>query len=166
MKNIYNISFPRIALLLLPSIIRKKTLIAFLAAMMRPLEDLNEDFTEYRDSIDTQVNCQICRMRGMLNDRFDYYRRRITVRTTPMNKDIYLLWKDQCGKPNIICNERYPDMYQPSLLSSDGQLGCDNSDFEIIFPAGYRLSKNETNHLTALVNNHKLASKNFSITYG
>lgn len=166
MRNIYNISYSRVALLLLPFIIRKKLLIAFLAALMRPLEDLNEEFGAYRNSIDTSVNSQICYMRGMINDYFDYYERRIIVRTAPLNKDYYLLWQDQYNKPNMIYNEEYPETYQPYLLNSDWQIGTNNPDFEIVFPAGYELSKNEINQLTTLVNNHKLASKKFSITHG
>lgn len=166
MRNIYNISYSRVALLLLPFIIRKKTLIAFLAALMRPLEDLNEDFGAYRNSIDTSVNSQICYMRGMINDYFDYYERRIIVRTAPLNKDYYLLWQDQYNKPNMIYNEEYPETYQPYLLNSDWQIGTNNPDFEIVFPVGYELSKNDINQLTTLVNNHKLASKKFSITHG
>jgi hypothetical protein len=112
-------------------------LIAFLAALMRPLEDLNEDFGAYRNFIDTSVNSQICYMRGMINDYFDYYERRIIVHTAPLNNDYYLLWQDQYNKPNMIYNEEYPETYQPYLLNSDWQIRTNNPDFEIVFPAGW-----------------------------
>ena len=84
MKNIYNISYSRAALLLLPFMLRKKTIIAFMATFMRPLEVMNDDFVTYRQSIDTSVNSQICYMRAMLNDYFDYYERRIIIRTASL----------------------------------------------------------------------------------
>jgi len=166
MKNIYNISYSRIALLLVAFIIRKKTLVAFLAAFMRPLENLNEDFTAFRNSVDTSVKSQICYMRGMLNDQFDYFERRIRIRTAPLDKSYYLLWQDQYNKPIMVYSEDNPDTYKPYLLSKDGQIGTNNPDFEIILPPGYALSENEQIQIDALINNNKLASKKYIITNG
>ncbi len=121
MKNIYNISYSRVALLLIPFVIRKKILVAFLAAFMRPLENLNEDFTAFRNSVDTSVKSQVCYMRGMLNDYFDYFDRRIRIRTAALDKSYYLLWQDQYNKPIMVYNEDNPDTYKPYLLSKDGR---------------------------------------------
>lgn len=166
MKNIYNISYSRVALLLVPFIIRKKTLIAFLAAFMRPLENLNEDFAAFRNSVDTSVKSQICYMRGMLNDQFDYFERRIRIRTASLDKSYYLLWQDQYNKPIMVYNENSPDIYKPYLLSKDGQIGTNNPDFEVILPPGYILSENDRIQMIAIVNNHKLASKKYIISNG
>lgn len=166
MKNIYNISYSRAALILLPFILRKKTIIAFMAAFMRPLEVMNDDFVSYRQSIDTSVNSQICYMRAMLNDYFDYYERRIKIRTAPLDKDYYLLWQDQVNKPNMIYDETQSETYKPYMLNKDWQIGINNTDFEIVFPIGYVLSKQDKNQVEALVNSHKLASKKYIITNG
>ncbi|MDR1116210.1 MAG: hypothetical protein LBL33_08730 [Tannerella sp.] len=166
MKNIYNISYTKAALLLSPFILRKKVMLALLSACMRPLESLNERFGEYRSSVDASVNCQVCCLRGMLNDHFDYYKRRITVRTAALNRDEYLLWQEQYHKPVMIYNRDYPDTYRPFLLNGAGRTGDENADFEIVLPAGFKLSKDERNQLISLVNSHKLASKKFIITYG
>jgi hypothetical protein len=166
MKNIYNISYSRVALLLLPFIIRQKTIIAFMAAFMRPLEIMNEDFGAYRYSIDTSVNSQICYMRAKLNDYFDYYERRIKVRTASLNKDYYLLWQDQANKPNMIYDETQLETFKLYMLNKDWQIGANNADFEIIFPVGYILSNNDRNQVEALVNNNKLASTKYIIING
>lgn len=165
MRNIYNISFSRAAMLLLPFIIRKRLVLAFIAAFMQPLERMNEDFEAYRNSLDTSVNSQICYMRALLNNHFDYYERRIIVRNAPLDRDYYLLWDEQYDKPNMLWDEG-DENYQPYMLNSDWQIGSDNADFEIVFPEGYVLSENDKNQLAALVNNHKLASKTYRITNG
>lgn len=166
MKNIYNISYSRVALLLVPFIIRKKILVAFLAAFMRPLENLNEDFTAFRNSVDTSVKSQVCYMRGMLNDYFDYFDRRIKIRTAALDKSYYLLWQDKYNKPIMVYNEDNPDTYKPYLLSKDGQIGTNNPDFEVVLPPGYVLSESDRIQMEALINNNKLASKKYIITNG
>ena len=165
MRNIYNISFSRAALLLLPFLLRQKIIVAFISAFMRPLESLNEEFSAYRNSIDTSVKSQICYMRGLLNDYYDYYERRIKIRTASLDKAYYLLCQDQYNKPNMLYDEDQ-ETFKPHLLESDWQIGGNNPDFEIVLPAGYTISTNEENQMRALVNNHKLASKTYIITNG
>lgn len=165
MRNIFNISFSRVALLLLFFLIRKKTLVALLSAMLRPLESLNEDFAEYRGSINTQVNSQICYMRGMLNDEFDYFERRIKVRTAEHDIDKLFVWRENLHKPMMVC-KRGVDKYKPLMLGREGQIGINNHDFEIVLPKGYELSENEETRMRALVDSHKLASKTYIITHG
>ena len=162
MRNLYNISYSRVALLLLPFVLRKEILLSFLVAFVRPLENIKSDFGAYRDLVDTSVNSQICYMRGMLNDHFDFFQRRIIVRTAYVSWDSFLLWQDQYDKPTMIFNEDSPQTFLPSLLNRDGQLGSDNVSFEVVLPVGFILSDDERNRMNALVNNHKLASKTFS----
>lgn len=165
MKPVYNISYSRLALLLLPVALRRKACIALICALMRPLERLNGQFGGYRDAVDTSVCSQTCYLRGLLNDHFDYCRRRIVVRPAVINKDGYLLWQDQYHKPVMLCSEDSPDTYRPFLLNRDGQAGNENADFEIVLPKGYTMSETEENQLISLVNRHKLSSKKYSITY-
>lgn len=56
--------------------------------------------------------------------------------------------------------------FEPYMLSTDGQIGCFNYDFEIVLPAGFALSPEETNRLMALVDSHKLSSKRYRIING
>jgi hypothetical protein len=133
---------------------------------MRPLENMNTEFEAYRNAVDTSVYSQVCYMRGMLNDYFDYYHRRIIVRNTATDGNSHLIWQEQYDKPYMIYNEDYPDTYKPVLLNRDGQTGANDAGFEVVLPAGYILSDDERNRMTALVNSHKLASKKFIITYG
>jgi hypothetical protein len=105
-------------------------------------------------------------MRGMLNDYFDYYQRRIIVRTVKIDNEKYLLWQEAEHKPLMIYNQDYADTYKPLLLNSAGQTGDENEDFEIVLPAGYILSKDEGIRMISLLNSHKLASKKYIITYG
>lgn len=166
MRNIYNISFSRAAMLLLPFIIRQRLVLAFIAAFMQPLERMNEEFESYRSSLDTSVNSQICYMRAMLNNHFDYYERRIRVRTVMINEPFHLLWSERQGDYSMLYDEDGEEYTPLPLLNSDGQIGSDNKDFEIVFPEGHILSDNDKNQLAALVNNHKLASKIYQVTNG
>lgn len=166
MRNIFNINYSRAAVLLLPLILRKKLLTAFLSAAMRPLDGLNGEFAFFRRSVDASSHSQTCRLRSLLNDYFDYYERRIYIRPAPLDKDYYLLWEEGAAKPVVLESEARAGDRQPYLAERDGQIGSGNTDFEIVLPAGYRLSNNDKNQLAALVDGHRLASKKYVITNG
>ena len=161
-KRYYDIVYSRLALLLLPTELRKQIIMAFATAMVRPLEILHEEFISWSNALETETKSQVCYLRGLLNDEFDYFERRIQIRTSPIDFDYYLFWLEEKNKPVILWDENSED-YKPYLLSKDGYIGSTNSDFDIVFPTGYTLSKEETIRLKSIVNQHKLVSKIYRI---
>ena len=164
MNKYYNIGYPLLHLLLTPVMLRNPLFSAFLIAFARPFEVLNVDFRAYVQSLETQTNSQICYMRAMLNDEFDYIQRRIKIRQASTDDSGRLLWKESQNKPIMLYIEGTPDT-TPFLLNRDFQIGSDNFDFEIVMPTNMALSVLEIRRLKALVNQNKLASKKYRIVY-
>lgn len=159
-KNYYNISFSRLVISLLPSLLRQKTIVAFVDVMVRPLAIILRQFDVYTRGIDTYVNSQVCYMEAMINNAYDYYDRRIVIRDLPINYNDFFLF-DEATNNAILLND-------DSALSSwvdEGQIGTTIPDFEIVFPKGFNLSQNEIKRLNQTLNNHKLASKKYRIVY-
>jgi hypothetical protein len=144
--------------------LRRPLLSAFLIATARPFEVLNVDFRAYVQSLETRTNSQVCYMRAMLNDEFDYTQRRIKVRQAQPDDEVLLLWIESRNKPVMLYREGTPE-YQPYLLVRDNQIGSNNIDFEIVMPTNMALSTLEIRRMKALVNQNKLASKKYRIVY-
>lgn len=164
MKKYYNINYSLLVLLLTPVILRNDVETTLITSLAKPLDSLNNDFNAYIQSLDTRIKAQNCYMQAMLNDEFDYNERRIIVRTAPIDFDYFLLWKENQNKPVMVSKEG-TDVFTPYLLNRDGQISVNNIDFEVVFPKGYTLSVSELRHLKTLVDQNKLASKKYRITY-
>lgn len=162
-RNYYNISFPRLALLLLPTMLRQKMVIAFVTALVRPLAIIHSKFDAYRLQVDTTVNSQVCYLEYLLNDAYDCYDRRIIIRDAPIDNDDFFLFDSDSGKAVLLSDAGAGDA---SLWVDSGKLGTTTADFEVVFPKGYSLSDSEEKALRGLINNNKLASKKYNIIYG
>jgi len=159
MNKYYTINYSLLVLLLTPTMLRNPIERVLLSSLVKPLDLLNEEFSAYAQSLDTQINAQICYMQALLNDEFDFFNRRIIVRTIPLETDNYLLWSEASDKPMMLSNE------QPVLLNSDGQLGSNTEDFEVVLPQLWVMSAAEETRMRQIINANKLASKKYIIVY-
>jgi len=159
MNKYYTINYSLLVLLLTPTMLRNPIQRALLSSLVNPLDSLNEDFSAYAQSLDTQIKAQICYMQALLNDEFDFFNRRILVRTIALETDNYLLWKETFDKPMMLSNE------QPVLLNRDGQLGSNTVDFEVVLPLLWTMSVAEETRMRQIINANKLASKKYTIVY-
>ena len=78
-NNIYRIAFIRLAVLLLPTFLRKPALMAFLQAAYSQIDYAG--FDKYRGQTNYRLahNGQVCYLRKVLNDYFDVEQRRIEI---------------------------------------------------------------------------------------
>lgn len=159
-KNYYNVSYSRLALLLLPTMLRQNLIVALVTALVRPLTVIHSNFVIYRNQVDTSVNSQVCYLEYLLNDAYDYYDRRIIIRDAPNNYDDYFLFDEASGKAVMVL-----DNEDPAWWVDDGKLASTNSDFEVVFPKGYVFTLSEEKALRKLINDNKLASKKYNIVY-
>lgn len=162
-KKYNNINYRLLMLLLTPPSMRNNLINHFIGSLATPLDTLQNEFSQFREGLNTKNNSQICYMQAMLNDEFDFYERRIKVKISDLDIDFYLLWSESKNKFMMLNEDHNEDMY---LISSDGLIGINNTDFEIVLPIGFTLSQSEQNKMTQLVNKNKLASKKFKITHG
>ena len=163
-QRYYNIDYAKLALLLLPTELRKPLISAYAISAVRPLDLLHEEFMQWANALETEPKAQVCYMRGLLNDEFDYYDRRILVRVSPIDFDYYLCWMESQNKPVMLWGEDTEDG-TPYLLSKDGYIGSTNTDFDVVFPKGHTLSSEENIRIRSIINQHKLASKTYRIIH-
>lgn len=162
MRNFYNISFSRLIASHLPHRLRKSVFIAYLLMLVHPLEELQSMFLSYASTLNTAINTQVCYMRTILNDEFDYFERRIRVRTVKPDFNSELTWHINTPRRTLV-GERGSG--EECLRNAQGQLGRNIPSFEIVFPEGYVLSDSENGKLKSIVNNNKLASKHYRIVH-
>jgi hypothetical protein len=162
-KRYFDIDYEQYAALLAPVILRKPMMIAFLAALVKPVGELHALFLSYAGGISAKNNAQVCYMQGLLNDEFDYYQRRIRVRTIDAGFHVKMLWKgaESNGRDVIMLS---PDGTDSFLLLSEERASADGIDFEVVLPEMFYLSKKEEERMRAIVNENKIASKRFIIT--
>lgn len=81
MSKIYKLDFYRLAVLLLPTFLRKGKMIAWLKVLITPIVSLQYKFQRKRkdDIYKLNHNGQVCYLRKVLNDRFDKEKRRIKI---------------------------------------------------------------------------------------
>lgn len=157
---VYKVNIKKLALLTLPTWLRKPLLSALIYAGVSPLSRLVHDLRKFRSSTNyrLQHNGQVCKLRGALNDEFDPEERRIYIEDHDSTSrvelsTIYLrsekkwVMVPQRGTGSVIINSR-------------GFAGTSGIDFWIYAPS--ELS-NELTRMKAFVNSYKLASKRFTI---
>jgi hypothetical protein len=159
MNRAYKVNYSVFALLLTPLVLRGQLFITMLSACLRPLELLHEQFSGYMSSISYRANAKVCYLQGLLNDEFDFYSRRIIVRTVPLETESYLLWCEAADKPVMLSNS------EAILLNRDDQLGSNNEDFEVVLPRLWTMSAAEETRIKQIINSNKLASKKSKIVY-
>ena len=79
--SVYDVKIKRLALLLLPTALRKPLVAAFMQSAVQGCSVLHGEFMRWRDDKDYRLwhNGQVCHLRAVLNDTFDQTERRITV---------------------------------------------------------------------------------------
>jgi len=149
----YNIDFNKLALLMLPSFLRKPILTAYLQSLLVPISNLHFDWLQKRSDDWYVLNHtgQVYSSRNVLNDKLDEGSRRISISdgnayprkyvyTTPENKPVFL------GKKIIYQNAEFL-----------------NTGFDFIVHAPQEVIDTKLNELQSLIIKYKLASKRYQI---
>jgi hypothetical protein len=152
--NWYRISYSRLALLILPPILRNPVLLAFLNAALKPVSLLYVLFLNFRGDMAHNLghNGQTCYLQDVLNGAFDYTLRRIRIEDAPENEWDRFLWLE---------SEDRPIMLGTFILNREAFTGADAIDFVVILPASLNLSADEYNRLNSLLRYYKMAGKRY-----
>jgi hypothetical protein len=77
----YKVDFKKLAILMLPTFLRKPIVVAYLQSLLVPIDSVYYNWSVFRnDNIyKMQHNGQICYLRKALNDKFDPSLRRIYI---------------------------------------------------------------------------------------
>lgn len=149
----YNVDFRKLGVLLLPTFLRSPSMIAIVNVFTSYLETLNYDFRiNRRGNIERAIhNSQVCYLRKILNDNFDYLRR---IRIDPaLSKQEMYIYTDAENKPKWL-GELY--IYPAADYAYNG------FDFVVKVPAELREFDEEIN---ATIEYYRLASKKYKIEY-
>ena len=162
MKKYYNINYSLLVLLLTPTLLRNDLVRLFLLSMIKPLDDLQNDFFRFDESLQTKNNAQICYMQAVINDEFDFYERRIKIRNYEFDFNSLLIL-DKSNNQRVPYTEQFTT--PPYIIMEKGVIGADQIDFEVVFPVGFTLSSDEQRRLKILIHKNKLSTKKYIISY-
>ena len=161
----YRVRYADLAAHLLPSLLRRPHLLAWLAALLAPLETLYQDFVAYQRATFRELayNSQTLVFEGALNDQFDPYTCRIRIVNQEVElTPLYLNFRNE-NQPDEkfvgFTREGPPWRYCYQYAEFDTQL-----DFIVRVPVGLR-SPERTTQLTARINRFRYATKKYALRY-
>lgn len=164
-SRIYETDIKRLALLTLPTWLRRPVAAALLYAGVAPLGRLVQELRVLREETGYRIrhNGQVCKLRGALNDVFDAQERRIRVEDEasvdgPDGTMVY--WRSE--ERELPVPERRTG--GAVRVNGRGYGGVSGYDFWVTVPLALRGVIDET-RLRATVNGYKLASKRWTIKY-
>ena len=152
MSAMYNFNIDKLLVLITPTFLRKRKLVAWLRTLAMPLNKLLDDFKVHRerDLYNLIHNSQVCYLRKALNDEFDPQLRRIKIEDGRQNQRLYI-YPRSANRPLYIGKVF---LYQRGSYIDGGV------DFVVVLPHGLEYDRYK---LEALVNFYKLAGKRWTI---
>lgn len=162
--GIFKVNIKRLALLTLPTWLRRPLTGALIYAGVSPLGRMLQDLRAYRNTTRYRLrhNGQVCKLRGVLNDEFDPELRRIEIedRDSMVSQEAFRVWRRDAGRWVMI-----PQRGSGAVsIHREGFGGTSGYDFWVTVPEELREGETET-RLRAIVNMYKLASKRYAINY-
>jgi len=161
----YDIDYKKLALMLTPIVLRKQLHMAYQYLLISPISRMAKAFDNYREETNYRLrhNGQVCHLRAVLNDMFDSGQRRITIEDLEPQKSLYL--HERATGRFLMARPRAVTTTGGALLISKRGFGSSNGfDFVVVCPAALRGQIDET-RMRAIVDQYKLASKRYTITY-
>lgn len=160
-SKIYDIAYKKLALMLLPTILRKPLLVAFANAIVSPVVNLHRQLMQYRSDTNYRLNHngQTCYLRAVLNDAFDPTNRRITITDGDISSTAIFIY----ARPKELFKMLKRRGEGVLLISRMGFSGTTGFNFMVNIPA--ELRGIDESRLRAITNTYKLASKRYAINY-
>lgn len=160
----YKVDFDYLATLLLPSLLRKPKLRAWLGALLAPLRQQYFAFLLYAEAarIELTYNSQTIVLEGALNDQFDPLLRRIRIDNSDTElQPLYFnfLSEQQPEKPILFAAECPPWTYAYSYVEFSTQ-----TDFTVRVPVLLRTPQ-RTDQLNARIRRFKLATRHYLLLF-
>lgn len=159
----FDVSYPKLAQLLLPMCLRGKSMTALTKVLVSPIGLLHGELMKFRMNTRHRLvhNGQTCYLRGMLNDTFD-----------PVERGIIITEDGSDEGMGIMLHERETGLFLNLTMRERGCAeafrrgfnGANRVGFWINIPVRLKELINE-GAVRAVVNQFKLASIRYGITY-
>jgi len=161
MRPIYNLSYRRLVVLLLPMLLRKSLVVAFLRAMVTPVSILQGDFNFFRrqTAYDLSINGQVCFLEKMLNDNFDDYDRRIYIDDANSFQRLFIYTREENNPIKLYTREENKPIY----LFNPEDFADGGFDFYIVLN-GVILTEQQLVYMRILTDKYKIVTKKYKIT--
>jgi hypothetical protein len=150
----YRIDYDRLAILMLPTFLRKPILVGFVQALLQPIASLHRDWLVKRteDWYLLEHTGQVCRLRKVLNDNLDNVQRRITIASGSAFVQEYI-WTETEAEKQWIDDTFY--VYSEDEYENTGV------DFVVFVPQS--VIDTEPFKLDYIIKFYKLAGKRYGI---
>lgn len=158
--EIYNTDFNKLSKMIIPRrFLRINEFMALISACIAGIKSLHLIFLEFKSEIDDRLNynSQTCRLRAMLNDKYDAAQRRIYIQTEPQREFTIIKRRTEIN-PTII---KRRDQSIFTLIYRRDKILYNNS-FIVFVPAD--LMPIEA-LITQKLNDYKLVTKTYKISY-
>lgn len=160
----YNVNIKRLALLTLPTWLRRPLVGALIYAGVSPLGRLLQELRAFRSATGYRLehSGQVCKLRGVLNDEFDPELRRIRIEDGDSldGGEGAAVWMREMGRWAMVPRRGTGAV----RVHREGFGGTGGYDFWVMVPDELRTTATET-RLRAMVYMYKLAGKRFAIIY-
>lgn len=147
----YKLDFRRLSVQLIPTFLRSPRMVAWVNALVSPLEQVQDEFNANRRDNLTRLNhnSQVCYLRKILNDSFDSQSRRIQVLPANNLKQTYIYTRPE-----------YKVKYLKVFARERSEYGDGGVDFIIQIPGELNFYRES---IAATADYYRLAAKRFSI---
>ena len=160
----YNVNIKRLALLTLPTWLRRPLSGALIYAGVSPLGRLLQELRAYRSATSYRLrhNGQVCKLCGALNDEFDPGLRRIEIEDSDSvgNREAAAVWLRDMDRWVMVPRRGAGAV----SIHREGFNGTSGYDFWVTVPEELWTAETET-RLRALLNMSKLAGKRYAINH-
>ena len=162
MNATYDINFKKLIMLLLPTFLRGKRIVSLPRAAVLRIDFVHGEFSSNRkrNLYRTEMNGQVCRMRRMLNDAFPDANNRIRIDEGERGGEWIYAWDEEYDP-----YRRYLPITDEGVLIHDVGVMLDGVNNFIVYVPRRIFNANNDAKIRALLNEYKLVSKSYTITY-
>ena len=139
MSDKYVIPYNSIVWQLVPHFLRGTKLLNWLYTAVKPLQDLNDDFVIYKDSVAyfLQFDSRIRNLEKFLNEKFDAALARIYITNLKRNPEQFIYNFTDAPKDNQMTLYSVNDLSKTTYIYSSAETALfNNYDFTINVPTG------------------------------
>jgi hypothetical protein len=160
MENVFNISYRKLVVLLLPTFLRRPLMVALLQAAVAPVNTLHRLFMLNRTNnlYRLRMNAQVCYLRKVLNDAFPSATGAIQIRDADRGGRWLFAYDQDVDRTSLNIEDGGTMFYDRAAIIEQA------SGFEVVVPVALKTPNNDTK-LRVLLNQYKLLSKKYVIIY-
>jgi len=150
------VNYKKLILWVTPQWLRNSNYLLLINAANYPIRQLHDRFINFKNAVLYRLehNSQVCYLRKVLNDKCDNDLRRITITDFVGINGIFFYADDEVRDVN---------MGSDVFFYADDQYSDSGIDFIVNVPLGIMNSIDEQAYLKSLINQYKLAGKNYII---